>query len=122
MILGFTIAQSAVAGIAGLLCVILALAKRKPNDATFLALGLVEVLLIAQVVVALIAPAVGNPATGNLIEFWGYLITAIIIPPLAAFWALAEPTRWGTLVLGIAALAIAVMVYRMYQIWTVQLA
>jgi hypothetical protein len=122
VILGFTIAQSAVAGIAGLLCVILALARRKPNDVTFIALGLVEVLLIAQVVVALIAPAVGNHASGNLVEFWGYLITAIIIPPLAAFWALAEPTRWGTLVLGIAALAIAVMVYRMYQIWTVQLA
>jgi hypothetical protein len=85
------------------------------------ALAVVEVLLIVQIVMAIIAPTVGNSPTGNL-EFWVYLLTAAIIPPLAVFWALVERTRWSTVVLGVGALAVAVMAYRMHQIWTVQLA
>lgn len=121
MILWFTTAQVAVAVLAGLLCVGLGLAGRKPNDLTLGALALVELLTIAQVVVAIVAPLVGNPPSGNPIEFWAYLLTAVFIPPLAGFWALGERTRWSTVILGIAALAIAVMVYRMHQIWVVQL-
>lgn len=122
MILGFTIAQIAVAVLAGLLCAGLGLAGRKPADLTLGALALVELLLIAQVVVALVGPGVGNAPSGNPLEFWVYLVTACLMPPLAVVWALVERTRWSTVVLGVAALAIAVMLYRMHQIWTVQLA
>ena len=122
MILGFTIALVGVAVLAGLLCVVLGLAGRKPADVTIVALAVVEVLLIVQIVMAIIAPAVGNDPTGNPLEFWVYLLTAAIIPPLAVFWALVERTRWSTVVLGVGALAVAVMAYRMHQIWTVQLA
>ena len=66
-------------------------------------------LLLAQIVIALIAPAVGNPPTGNPAEFWVYLIAAALIPPLAVVWALTERTRWSTVVLGVGALAVAVM-------------
>ena len=51
-----------------------------------------------------------------------YLISAAIIPPLAVVWALTDRSRWSTVVLGVGAFAVAVMAYRMYQIWTVQLA
>ena len=122
MIVGFTIAQVVVACIAGLLGVGLGLAGRKPNDYTLGAIVVVELLLIAQLVVALIAPGVGNQPTGNVLEFYVYLVSALLIPPLAIFWALIERTRWSTVVLGVAAFAIAVMVFRMEQIWTVQLA
>lgn len=122
MILWFTVLQVAVAVLAGLLGVVLGLAGRRPNDLVLGALALVELLLVAQVVVALIAPAVGNPPTGSLLEFWIYLGTAVFMPPLAIVWALVDRTRWSTVVLGVGALAIAVMVYRMHQIWTVQLA
>jgi hypothetical protein len=122
MILGFTIVLVGAAVLAGLLCVALGLAGRKPADVTIIALGVVEVLLLAQIVIAIIAPAVGNPPTGNPFEFWVYLLTAAIIPPLAVFWALVERTRWSTVVLGVGALAVAVMAYRMHQIWTVQVA
>ena len=50
-------------------------------------------------------------------QFYVYLISALLIPPLAVFWALIERTRWSTVVLGVAAFAIAVMVVRMQQIW-----
>ncbi len=122
MILGFTVVLVGAALFAGLLCVVLGLAGRKPADITLIALIVVEALLLAQIVIAITAPAFGNTPTGNLLEFWVYLLTAAIIPPLAIIWALVERTRWSTLVLGVGALAVAVMAYRMHQIWTVQLA
>ena len=122
MILSFTIVLIGAAVLAGLLCVVLGLAGRAPADISILSLAVVEVLLLAQIVIALIAPAAGNPPTGNPAEFWVYLITAAIIPPLAVVWALTDRSRWSTVVLGVGALAVAVMTYRMYQIWTVQLA
>lgn len=122
MIDPFTIALLAVATITGLLAVVLGLAGRAPNDLTVLATGLVGVLLLAQVVIALIAPAVGNEPTGSLPEFWVYLVSACVVPPAAIAWALSERSRWSNVVLGVGALAIAVMVYRMNQIWNVQLA
>jgi hypothetical protein len=118
----FTIILIAVATLAGVLAVVLGLVGRPPSDVTILALVLVEVLLIVQVVIAILAPLVGNPPTGNLGEFWVYLATACLMPPAAIAWALAERTRWSTVVLGVGALAIAVMAYRMNQIWNVQLA
>jgi len=122
MIFGFTVALVGIATLAGLLCVALGLAGRTPADVSLISLIAVEVLLIAQIVIALVAPAFGNTPTGNPAEFWVYLLTAAIIPPLAVVWALTERTRWSTVVLGVGALAVAIMTYRMHQIWTVQLA
>ena len=122
MILWFTIAQVAVAVLAGLLCIIAGLAGRRPSDLTVGALALVELLLIAQIVVAIVAPLVGNPPTGSALEFWVYLISAALLPVAGVGWALLERSRWSTVIMGIAALAVAVMVWRMHVIWTVQLA
>jgi hypothetical protein len=122
VILPFTIVQVALACVVGLVCVVLGLVGRKPSDLTVLALGLVELLLVAQVVVAIVAPFAGNAPSGNPVEFWAYLISAVIIPPLAIVWALVERTRWSNVVLGAAAFAVAVMAWRMEQIWSVQLA
>jgi len=122
MILVFTIVQVALACVVGLLAVALGLAGRKPNDLTVLSVCLVELLLVAQLVVAIVAPFVGNEPTGNPLEFWMYLVAALVIPPLAVVWALVERTRWSNVVLGAAAFAVAVMVWRMEQIWSVQLA
>lgn len=120
MIEWFVIAQVAVATIAGLACVIIGFAGRAPNDYTIGAAALVELLLIAQIIIALVAPAAGNVPTGDPLEFWLYLITAVLIPPAAVFWGLIERNKWSTVVLGVACLSVAVMVYRMGQIWFVQ--
>lgn len=122
MILWFTIAEVAVAVLAGLLCVIAGLAGRRPSDLTVGSLALVELLLIAQIVVAIIAPLVGNAPTGSVLEFWVYLISAALLPIAGVGWALVERSRWSTVIMGVAALAVAVMVWRMHVIWTVQLA
>ncbi|MFP7760747.1 hypothetical protein [Marisediminicola sp. LYQ134] len=120
MIEWFTVAQAAFAVAAGLLCLVLGLAKRTPADLTLGVTLLVELLLVVQLVVALFAPLAGNTATGSVLEFYVYLISALLLPPLAVFWALVERNRWSTVILGVTNLAIAVMVYRMNEIWFVQ--
>jgi hypothetical protein len=120
MIEWFTVVQVAVAVVAGLLCVVLGLAGRKPTDLTMGATALVELLLIMQLVVALVAPAVGNTPTGDPLEFWVYLVSAVLLPIAGGFWALVERSRWSTVILGAICLAVAVMVYRMNVIWFVQ--
>jgi hypothetical protein len=116
----FTWVQLAVAVAAGVLCLVLGLAGRVPSDLTIGALALVELLLVVQLVVAILAPAFGNEPTGSVLEFYVYLVSALLLPPAAAFWALLERNRWSTVILGVAALAVGVMVFRMLQIWTVQ--
>ena len=120
MILWFTSAQVVVAVLAGALCLVLGLAGRKPNDFTLGATALVEVLLLAQFVISLVAPLAGNHPTGSSLEYWVYLVSALLVPAAAVFWALVDRSRWSTVVLAVACLAIAVMVYRMGQIWFVQ--
>ena len=112
-----------VAVAAGALCVILGLLGRRPSDLSLASAALVELLLIVQIVVAIAAPAFGNVPTGSGLEFWIYLVTAALLVPLAVLWSLLErDSRWSTVVIGVACLAIAVMVYRMHQIWFVQVA
>jgi hypothetical protein len=118
----FTDVEVVVAVLAGVLAVVLGLAGKKPGDATMGGAALVELLLVAQLVIAIVAPFAGNHPTGSLVEFYIYLIAALVIPLLAGFWALVERDRWSTVILGVACLAIAVMLVRMNIIWTVQIA
>jgi len=116
----FTTVQVFVALAAGILCLVVGFIGRPPNDLTLGAIALVELLLVIQLVITIVAPLVGNDPTGSLGEFYIYLISALILPVAGAFWGLIERTRWSTVVLGVVGLAIAVMVYRMGQIWFVQ--
>jgi len=122
MILWFTIVQIAVAVAAGLFAVIAGLAGRRPSDYTVGALALVELLLIIQVVVAIIAPFAGNPPSGDLLEFWVYLGSAVLLPVGGVTWALLERSRWSTVILGCLAFAVAIMLWRMEVIWMIQVA
>jgi hypothetical protein len=120
MIEWFTWLQLAVATIGGLLGVGLGLAGRRPNDLTLGITVLVELLLISQLVVALVAPLNGNNPTGSVLEFYTYLVSAILLPIGGAAWALIERSRWSTVILGVVCFSVAVMLYRMLQIWNVQ--
>ncbi len=79
--------------------------------------GVVEALLLVQVVVAVVAVARGSgPADGA--TFWGYLVTTLFVLPVAAAWAFAERTRWSSVVLLVAALTVVFLQYRVVQVWT----
>ena len=122
MIAGYTAVAVAVAAAAGILAVVLGLAGRRPSDLSLAGPALVELLLLVQAVLAIIAPAIGNRPSGSVAEFIAYLVSALVIPPAAIFWGLTERTRWATVVVGVACLAVAVMFVRMQIIWTVQTA
>jgi len=122
MIPWFTFVVVGVACASGLLCIVLGLLGRKPADITNGATALVELLLVIQLAISLVSPLAGNYPTGSGLEFWAYLVSVVLVPPLAVLWGLIERNKWSTVVLGVACLAAAVMVYRMYQIWFVQIA
>ncbi|WJX99217.1 hypothetical protein ACRQ4C_09965 [Curtobacterium sp. SP.BCp] len=117
MIEWFMWVQLVVAVVAGLFAVVVGFVGRKPNDYTVGSLVLVELLLLAQGVISLVLPAVGSPPQGNALEFGVYAVSVLLVPPAAIVWALIDRTRWSTVVLGAGAFTVAVMVYRMYQIW-----
>jgi len=122
VILWFTVVQIAVACAAALFCLIAGLIGRRPSDWTVGSVLLIELLLIVQVIVAIIAPFVGNPPTGDPLEYWVYMVGALLLPVGGVLWVLLDRTRWSTVVLGVVGFALAIMLWRMHVIWTVQIA
>lgn len=120
MIDWFTALQIGVAVTGGVLAVALGLMGRRPSDLTMAFAGVVALLLIVQLAVTIAGPLTGNQPTGSLFEFYIYLISAVFLPVGAGFWALIDRSRWSTVILGVAQLAVAVMLYRMGQIWFIQ--
>lgn len=112
-----TTLQIAVALVAGLVLAVFSFAKRKPSLISLGILAATELLLIAQLAVSIVLVSGGARAMTDTIEFFGYLLVALMIPAGAAFWALVERNRWSTMVLGVAALTVAIMLGRMTQIW-----
>jgi hypothetical protein len=116
----FSVVQIGVAALVGTIALVLGGIGRRPDDVTVLGSALVGLLLIAQVVVGIVQPLVGNDPTGDVVEWWLYLVVALLLVVAAIVWALIDRTRWATIILGVVAVTIAVMVYRMNQIWFVQ--
>lgn len=79
--------------------------------------AVVEGVLIAQAITAAIRSVTEEPPADPLL-FWGYMATALVILPIAAAWAFAERTKWSSVVLLVAALTVAFLDYRLWQIWT----
>lgn len=120
MIEWYTYLTIAIAVASAVLCIVAGLAGRVPSDLTLGSVAVVLVALIGQLGISIVAPFVGNLPSGSLLEFWVYLISVVLLPVAAAFWALIERSRWSTIVLGVAGVSVAIMIYRMWQIWTVQ--
>lgn len=90
--------------------------NKTPNTITLGLLALLELALVVQLVIGIVNLA-GTDRHVSGATFVGYLIGALLILPVATFWALAERTRWGTTVLIIGCLVIPVLIARLNQIW-----
>ena len=102
----------------GALQVLLGLFGRRPGNLEIvLTAGLVAALLV-QLLTSMVLVLLGERAVISTLEFFGYLIVALLIPIAAAAWALTDKTKWSTVILGGASLTLAVMMVRMMQIWT----
>ncbi|MGY1718137.1 hypothetical protein ACI799_13540 [Blastococcus sp. SYSU DS0753] len=77
--------------------------------------GLLEALLVVQAVLAFARMEDGTPA--DTPTFLGYLFGVLLIPVAGVLWAQAERTRWAGTVLAVAAAAVAVMLWRLLQLW-----
>ena len=109
--------QLALDGAVAALLLCFGFAKRKPSLVSLSLVGLVELGLLAQLVVSIVLVVGGARAKTDTVEFFAYLLVALMIPAAAAFWALVERTRWSTMVLGVSAATAAIMLARMQQIW-----
>jgi hypothetical protein len=93
------------------------MAKRKPNLFSIGLLAVAELGLLIQLVVSIVLVVGGTRAEQDTVEFFAYLVVALMVPAAAVFWALIERTRWSTLVLSVGAFTVAVMLARMQQLW-----
>lgn len=106
-----------VCALSAVLCIGAAVLRQPPNDITILSVAAVELFLLTYTVGALIRQLTGEPVLGEGWEFWGYLLTALLVPVGAFWWSILEKTRWSNLVLAGAGLTVFVMLFRMEQIW-----
>ena len=91
--------------------------KRGPNDFSILPVVATAVLLVVQVIIMIVAPLTGNPAEGDMLEIWMYMIVAVALPIGTGIWALVDKTKWANLVLSVMQLAVLVMTWRMLVLW-----
>lgn len=112
------LAQLWIAVAAGLMALALGLFGKLPSLWSLGGIVLVEVGLLVQLVYSIVLVSGGARAVVDTVEFFAYLIVAIMVPIGAGFWALVERNRWSTVILGVAGLTVAVMLVRMSQIWT----
>jgi hypothetical protein len=86
------------------------------TDAVFYAVSAVEV----GAIVLLIAGVIGLSSTERNVDaalLLSYLITLILVPPVALVWGVAEQSRWGTGVVLIGMWTVSVMALRVMQVW-----
>ncbi|HEY7222658.1 MAG TPA: hypothetical protein VH561_03445 [Micromonosporaceae bacterium] len=79
-------------------------------------------LVLSGVVLVQSLIAVGRLIAGahpvEIATFIGYLLTTVLFLPAGLSLARMEPTRWGSVIAGGAALTVAVLTLRSVQVWT----
>lgn len=101
-----------VAAIAG----ISALRHHGPSRLAVVLAALTALLVAVQAVVA-VAVTFGGEKPEEAGLFFGYLVAVVLILPLSVVWARAERSQFGSLVIVVGALVLAVLVVRLQQLW-----
>jgi len=94
-----------------------AVRNRTVGVSHWVGLGVVEALVLAEIVVAAVHLS-GGAHPREYVTFIGYLVALGLVPPLAGVLARLEPTRWGAVILTVGALVVPVLVLRLNQIWS----
>jgi hypothetical protein len=95
---------------------LMALLDRAPRLPELVGLAALEVVLLAQTVIALSKTFTGE-RPDQLATFVGYLLTTVLLPPLGALFGWAERSRWGSVMIAGSALVVTVLVVRLQQVW-----
>lgn len=94
---------------------IVAALDRPPPRSHLQLLFVLQALLLVQAVVALSRAGDWDGSKG---ELFGYLAVSAVLVPGGLVLAVEERSRWGTLVLATACLAVAVVVVRLLDVWS----
>jgi len=112
--LAIGIAAVAVAlGLAGL---VLAGLDRRPGKPVLQGILVLQLLLLAQAAVA-VARLLQGDRPEEFGAFAGYLIVSALLVPGGAVWSLEEKSRYGTLILAVVCLVVAVLQQRLLGLW-----
>ena len=110
-------AVAALAIIVGLFAAGHTVANRSFSNGLFYAIALLELVLAVVLVIGIVAVlGTDNPVPTGLVLT--YLVTMILVPPAAVLWGVAEKSRWGTGVVAVAILSLAILSERVLQLWT----
>jgi len=92
---------------------------RRMDNRLLVELIVVEVLILLQLIVAVVAVARGQRPDGpdSAATFLAYAVGEVVLLPAGVFWSQAERSRSSTLVVTVACLGVAVMTGRMVQMW-----
>ena len=87
------------------------------KDWHFIGMAVVSLLAIVQLVIGIVRLAQGDDPRQGVAIFIAYLIGSACAVPVAAFMSLAERTRWGSATVTAAAVVLAVLEVRLFDIW-----
>ena len=90
--------------------------RRRTGQAHLLVAGLLELVLVVQLVLVVVA-LVGGERPPETATFLAYLVSVVLVPVAGVLWSRSEPTRWAGSVVAVAGLVVAVMVWRLLQLW-----
>jgi hypothetical protein len=113
---GLVVALITTALILAVWCGTTALRDKPTDDPHLYGIAVVEILLLAQVAIVIARLAQGDQPA-EFATFLAYLILVPFVLPIGFLLSLIERTRWGSVILGIAALTLAVLVVRLQDLW-----
>ncbi len=90
--------------------------RDRPIDASHRwGMAIVQALVLAEIIAA-IANLSAAWRPDSFVTFVGYLAALFLVMPLALVLARLEPTRWGALIVTVAAVIVPVLVLRILQV------
>ena len=106
-----------VAFVLAIMALVLTILRQRVNNLLFFAAAGLEVILVAQLIIGVLAVTGTPPAEVDVAVFVGYLIGSVLVPPAAVFWGLSDASRWGTGVVAIGLATVAFLDLRLIQLW-----
>ncbi|WP_433786712.1 hypothetical protein ACQPX6_07960 [Actinomycetospora sp. CA-101289] len=120
MIVGLTLVVLALALAWALWCAVSAALGQAPTVRHRLGLLVLEAVALVQALVLVVGLFVEpGRSAGAVVEIVGYLIATLVALPIGAALAHGERTRYGSIVLAVAGVTLAVLSLRTGQVWTV---
>lgn len=115
MLFFFTVLQYVVSAVIFVWSIVSAIRNRPASPALLITVAGLMLLLIVQLILGI---ALWSTQTGtDPILFFGYVLTAIAVVLASGYWAFAELSKWGPIVLVVASFTSFIMLFRMDQIW-----